>query len=520
VGLSTPEVSAATPVAQSGCDLTADIPVLRYIGESPVAGTVLTVTADGRLVLSCEAEPDGVTLARDVLSVNPLSWPDRVMVTQRPARVDTPRQAIVDIATGKMVAVGRQPESMTYDISEFGGSPWVVAPGVDDPGEWLIIDLRTMESRLLSSYLTTPPPMDEIAVTASGTTGTLIIAPKAEGAGFLYSTALVLDNSFDQSRVIGLPTTDALYEPTVSPDGQFVALVGKQGGDPMQGPTTYIIASTIDGAEVARSASFDDNSTSSRWVQDGKAIVYTQDEDLNRLPVDGSGQQTIYSDPEPDIASLWDIRITSDPDLILVGRDTARGASEAEEDAMARWWVAVNLATGETKTYEGLDVGYMSWFPVDRYLVMVDFANWQDPEIDYAVFDALTGEEIGRIENVPNGAGHGIGKNSVTSSRNGDVKVIAFDSGHIFLIREVDGVAAVEQVASPEVLAGIGGYVGLNMSGDGSMLMVLADSDPAHTRWVLDLSDDNAEWVEVPNSSDDDPGYIMFVNGTEQETGE
>jgi hypothetical protein len=377
-----------------------------------------------------------------------------------------------------------------------------------------------MESRLLSSYLTTPPPTDAIAFTANGAGGTLLVAPRAEGDGPLYGTTLVLDNSFDQSHVIGLSTTDALHEMTVSPDGQYVALVGKRGGDPMQGPTTYIIASTSDGTEVTRSESFDTPNPELRWVQDGSAIVFTQGADLNLLPVDGSGPQTIYSDPEPDIASLWDIRVTSDPDLILIGRDTAPGASEADEDAMARWWVAVNLATGETKTYEGLDVGYMSWFPVDRYLVMVDFANWQDPEITYTVFDALTGEEIGRIENVPNGAGQGIGKNSVTSSRHGDVKVIAFDSGHIFLIREVAGVAAVEQIASPEALAGIGRYVDLNMSSDGSMLMMLADSDPAHTRWMLDLTDVNAAWVEVPNSSDDDPGYIMFVNGTAKDIGE
>jgi hypothetical protein len=447
-----------------------------------------------------------------------------LIVTQRPARVDTPRQAVVDITTGKTIGVGFLPESMTYDISQIPGSPWVVAPAVDDPGEWLIIDLRTMETRTLSSYsgATLPGTVAKLLIAADGANGSLLISPKHEqGAGNETSgtvwpgDALVLEGSLDTSHWIDFPAdSPPVQDATFSPDGSHLALKAGVVEDHIQDDATLSIVKSADGSVISASETFENHGSSSGaeavWVEEGRALLYMQGADLQRMPVDGGAITTMYSDPEPAIARLWDIRMTSDPNLILVGRDTAPGASEAEEDAMARWWVAVNLATGETKTYEGLDTGYMSWFPVDRYLVMVDFANWQDPEINYTVFDALTGEEIGRIENVPNGAGQGIGKNSVTSSRNGDVKVIAFDPEHIFLIREVDGVAAVEPVASPVALTGVGGTVTLNMSSDGSMLYLRA----AHTRWMLSLEDDDAQWIEVPNSSGDDPGFIMFVNGT------
>jgi hypothetical protein len=43
--------------------------------------------------------------------------------------------------------------------------------------------------------------------------------------------------------------------------------------------------------------------------------------------------------------------------------------------------------------------------------------------------------------------------------------------------------------------------------------MLTAADDPAQTRWLLQLDDPDAQWIEVPNSAEDDPGYISFLPG-------
>jgi hypothetical protein len=234
------------------------------------------------------------------------------------------------------------------------------------------------------------------------------------------------------------------------------------------------------------------------------------------MPVDGGEITTIYSDPEPDLARLWDIRITSDPDLVLIGRDSARGVSEEDSDAMDRFWVSVNLATGETKRYDGIDAGYASWMPVDRYLVMWQLADWHAETVSYTVFDVLTGKQIGQFEDIPSpDPEHGvsIGPDAVASSANGDVKVIAFDPAHIFMMHPVDGAAEIESLVAPAGLTVSTGRVSLNMAPDGSWLMLTAADDPSRTRWMLHLDDPAAQWIEVPNAAEDDPGYISFLPG-------
>jgi len=77
----------------------------------------------------------------------------------------------------------------------------------------------------------------------------------------------------------------------------------------------------------------------------------------------------------------------------------------------------------------------------------------------------------------------------------------------------VDDVAEIEPIVAPADLTVSTGRVTLNMSPDGSWLMLTAADDPSNTRWMLKLDNPDAQWIEVPNSAERDPGYISFLPG-------
>jgi|GEM_PF-1540362 len=526
--LSTPVSGPATPVVSLDCDFRKSMPVFRYVAAVPIDDTALLLADDGTLSLACKGNE--TVLAQDVTGVMPLDWPGRVIVTQQPERIDILRQAVLDITTGTLIPIGQQRESMTYRYSSPEASPWLVVPAVDDPSDWVIVDLRTMESRLLSSFTgaVVPDDVTRMLIAGDGPNGTLLISPQGEqGAGKAATgaawpgDALVLDGGFDSTHWIDFPADlPPVQAAQFSPDGRHLALKLGAVDDHIQEEVTFSIVNSADGSVVSTSGTFENHGSSSGaeavWVQGGQALLFTQEADLNLMPVDGGEISTVYTDPEPDLGWVWDIRVTSDPNLVLIGRDSARGVSEEASDAMERLWVSVNLATGVTQAYSGIDAGYAAWMPVDRYLVMWQLEDWHNETVSFRVIDVLTGQEIGQIDDIPNADvehGFSLGPDSVASSLDGDVKVIAFDPAHMFMMHPADGVAEIEPIAAPAGLAVSTGSVTLNMSPDGAWLMLTAEDDPSNTRWMLRLDDPAAQWIEVPNAAEQDPGYISFLPG-------
>jgi hypothetical protein len=52
------------------------------------------------------------------------------------------------------------------------------------------------------------------------------------------------------------------------------------------------------------------------------------------------------------------------------------------------------------------------------------------------------------------------------------------------------------------------------LSPEGTTLSLSSQSDESRTRWLLDLTDADAEWLEVPNEAvSSDPGLITFIEG-------
>lgn len=98
----------------------------------------------------------------------------------------------------------------------------------------------------------------------------------------------------------------------------------------------------------------------------------------------------------------------------------------------------------------------------------------------------------------------------------GDIEIMAFDSRHIYLMRTVDGMPEVRQIASPPgLLSEASLMASMFLSPDGSMLSLTGEGDESRTWWLLPLDGASDEWIEVPTT---EPGegseYILFVPGT------
>ncbi|MDQ3653600.1 MAG: hypothetical protein M3457_00790 [Chloroflexota bacterium] len=522
---------AAAPAPISACDFSRDIPIFPGVDQSPVDGTALLVTTDGELVLTCLEEPIGVVLAYRVHQASPMHWPGTVFTLSGGGDPVEQTPSVVNIMTGESIEIGIQPESMQYQLQYDTATPWLVAPAEENPSDWAITDLRTMESRLLSAYAASSIPPGMGVMTSANADGMIAIGPQTrngvEGNGALLEgvdlpgSVLVLDGSLDAPRWIGLPDDLPPYrEMSLAPDGKHLALRSTEREFEPESDTYYSVIGTDDGGEVARSDVFStlDPTLGMQWVQDGEALVYIQNTSLMVLSTEGSGEPVALLEGTDGLGQL---RPTYDPAVVTVRSSTAEEVATETPDAVDHHISSVNTVTGEVIEIDGFDASdNVGWYlPPSRFMVMHDALTAEPDTATYNVIDPVSGEVIGQIADVPQPmlAGHpGLGRRATAASENGGVEVIGFGSVELYLMHVVDDEPVVRQLASPPGLpAEVNGAVDLFLSPDGSMLSLTMEGDESRTRWLLPLDGEEDDWIEVPSTvPGEGPAYIFFVPGT------
>jgi hypothetical protein len=422
------------------------------------------------------------------------------------------------------------------------GSPWLVTSTADKPGDWLIIDLHTMESRLYTEITGTAPLPDGTILDAASNGSRLVLTPWYSeypgNAGRSHThvlldepEAVVVDGMLTASRLIRLPADlPGVYQTLLSPDGEHLALKATEGGDGETiGKTTYSVIQTTNGSEVGRSATFDDPvsamlrpMTTMRWVQDGAGLAYTQGTALMLLPTAGG-------DPVPVLElddHIGDLQNTGDPNVVVAHVFEESDLASANPTVASQRLISVDTVSGEARGIDGFDVSHrMSWDSATHFLVISDtrIMNMDGVTASFRVVDAVTGEVVGEIIGIeitqdPNGGAMDL--RSVASTRDGAVEVVAFSATQIYLLRDANGTPEVIQLPAPN--ATVASHVhdtGLWLSDDGSLLSLTIDSDETGTRYLLDLNDPDVQWLAAP--SPDGPavtGYgpspIYFIPGT------
>jgi hypothetical protein len=405
---------------------------------------------------------------------------------------------------------------MTYSVD---GSPWVVGPLADAPDELAAVDLRTMESRPLhevTGILTPENSVVMLSTPAEDGTVALGFSQTKYGGRLKTNTdapgdLLLLGASFDDTHWItlndDLPLVTAF---ALSPDGSHAALTIGERGDSI----AYGIVSAADGVEIAQSASIPDVDVPFvAWVKDGNAITYAAGNDVQVLEAQPNAEPETVLDTGQTVAGL---RTTPDPDIVVatIRADHGSDADPASTDVDKVY--AVNVATGETREFDGMELGYIiSWITSTNALLMYDFADMDQSTVTIRVYDPVSGTLLQEVPDVPNPNERNamsIGKNSITTSGDGSTMVYTIGSQNIFLVQTRNGAPVIERITPPNATQSAATVV---LSPNATMLSLSSQGDESRTRWLLDLSGPDRAWIEVPNIiPGQDPGYVFFAEGT------
>ncbi len=522
---------ADTPAPITACDFSADIPLFPDVDESPIDGTALLLTTSGDLALTCPEEPEPIVLASGIDHASPLGWPGAVFTLSGGDDLAAQVPSVVNVINGESIEIGIQPEGVQYQLKYDIASPWLVAPAARNPDDWAITDLRTMESRLLSEYAASSISPGIGVMTSANADGTIVIGlwtPNDEdGDGALLEgvdlpgSVLVLDGSLDAPRWIGLPDDlPRITEMLLSSDGRHLALKATEAGELPTGNTTYSIVRASDGTEVVRPVTFEDPMSTMRWIQESRAFAFTANTSLHVLSVDPAQVPTTMLERTTD--TLGNLETTYDPEVVIVHRMANEELATEIPLGIEQRLFSVNTATGDVIEINGFDASHNTspWIQETRFLVMYEPQIDQPETTTYQVIDAVSGEVIDELVDVPRATfppdQFGLGRRSVASTDDGNTEVIAFGTQHIYLMRLEAGEPVVRRLPPPPKFGTeFNGSVDLFISPDGSMVSFTLNGDESRTRWLLPLDGEPDDWIEIPSTvPGEGPAYIFFVPGT------
>jgi hypothetical protein len=154
---------------------------------------------------------------------------------------------------------------------------------------------------------------------------------------------------------------------------------------------------------------------------------------------------------------------------------------------------------------------------------MYDWEDTQPETTDYRVFDPVTGEQLGTIDDAPSVQVSArtlptIGTSSIVVSKDGLVEVIALGTQHIYAFITGDDGLEMRRINTPEgLLSEIFLTGNLFLSPDGSMLALNGEEDEGRTHHILTLDDPDAEWLGYTPETVGERGrnLISFAEGIE-----
>ncbi|MBX3071232.1 MAG: hypothetical protein KF883_12085 [Thermomicrobiales bacterium] len=544
----TPEGSVADIPAITSCDLSGDIPIVTQLSEgtSPLPQTAIYLTQHdstgvdrrGTLSIGC-ADEERTALAEDVVSVSGGPWPGIVSIAVVPPDdLNKWQLGYVDVATGQTLIFAPS-DGFEYRTDSFrvDGSPWVAGRSLDDPSVVLLADLRTFETRPIADVLGMPLSGVPLIISEPSDEGTLAIGFAHRGSfgadGSVYlsdvggaeapDSILVLGASFDDTEVITSPPSLPFSSPLgVSPDGSALAVVSAAETEEDNYPEsyTYGVISLPNGGVIATSDVIPSASSPTPailWVQSGASAVYLAGTTVQKLEVGGSGSPETVLDAGENLTS---VKTTWNPDVIVaIGREDH--GSDADPDQTAEDVIySIDLVTGQTHEFPGMDASsVVTWITTAGALVMFE---WQDTPPDlttYTVFDPVSGMQIGEIPDGPSqqsepGQRVVIGPDSVSASADGRVEVMSLGTQHIYVFTVENDVMSMTHLPAPEgLLSEIPLIANVYLSPDGSQLSLTGEGDEGRTRYLIDLTDPDSGWIEIPSSGVGGPGPIGFMPG-------
>lgn len=520
------------------CDISGDIPIVPDVSSSALDGTSLYITPrnqmiddpTGTLMLHCVDEPEDIELAQRVVSAGGGPIPGVVQLSVLPDGATTLEEQIpayLNLLTGQSIEfAGFSIDSSEHDWSSIPGSPWVVGRVLNNPAIAELVNLQTMESRplddLTGADVASGTDIPGIGVVANDTTVLAFTQPytgPGEGGTIMTDTGapgdlMILGEDFDNIRWIDLPESlQYVRDMWLSPDGSAIALSVFDGATQLEESRSYAIISAEDGTLIGQSGPITAlGNPIALWIQDSGAITYTAGDTVQVLRADPGAQPEVVLEPGQE---LFSVRTTYDPDVLVasIRKDHGTDADPASTDVDKVF--SVNIATGATHEFDGMEIGdiHSQIMPQANVLLMYDFVALESP-VMVTAYDPVSGALIAELGELPSPhtGSLTVGKDSFSSSPEDGTTIFTVGWQNILLVQVENGSPTITRVEPPTESTGRASAV---LSPDGQTLSLVNTIDESRSRWLLDLSNPDAEWIEIPNEAvGSDPGMVLFIRGT------
>lgn len=541
-------MQVATPAPKYACDFSQDIPIIPDVNEIPIDGTVLYIdnrgdhseNPTGDLMLRCEGEPEDVVLASDVKSVGPAEGMPGIVATYAPGDGESTTLTYINITTGDSFVAGSSNADHGFAQSTwdtyFSGSYLFVN---DKDGLLVALDTRTMTASTIVELFGEGIPESfnlihgsskdnsllalAVAVAEPLTDGTMALSTPHAGDTGAEGDILLLDSETQETNWLTIPGDDAYIQALIpSPDGSMVAVV-LGNGDATSSQASVILFSNVDGEVLAESDTFESPNVETLWSDSG--LVIQSRSDLLLLPSDGSDTVILYSMEGSD--TLHGLKPTMDPNVVVVISTICSGECSLTDPETDAGVTSINVATGETIRFEGVNAAYLDWGSAITLLLMVDpTITYPDPAT-YTAIDPVSGDVVAEFTDVPGIAlvprqRPIIGAQSISTSESGIVTVVSIGLTNMFELRSDGTTHSSRRLPAPGNwdfgdsgwdLTGV-----VAVSPQGTKLFSAGQEDEGRFRYILDLTDPNAEWITIENTVvSSDRGFIQFVEGVPEE---
>lgn len=535
-------LQVATPTVGYACDFSQDMPIVSSNEQLPIDGTYLVWQSGGDLILRCDEEVEDIVLASNINQAGPVEGiPGMVMVylleegatdlgdgysvyinvtngeSFVTGNVNVDRgfwqQAWGDYQNGPVLFIHNQDGILVaLDTRTMNAMPIGEMFGADAPQSFNLLQDTSEDGSTLALMLgdqeaanTATHPMPALRASETGADGDLLLLNLETGVTLWLS--------------LPISDTEYLSGAIISPDASMVAVtIALRSEDIFAMESRIMIVDTQDGSILHETDWIETFGMETLWTEQG--LVVQGYRDLLLLPTDDGETQLLYQlDSE---TSLQGLKPTMDPNVIVVDSILCEGECKLAESNVGV--VAINLETVETNRYIGQNAASLSWSDSNNLLLLTDPGVASPDTTTYTVVDPVSGDTVATFEDVP---GIGmierqyplIGPKSIDVSADGQTRVVAIGVQNIFALTSDGTEHSARLLPVPGRWADVveeNPTAILFLSPDGTQLSVMANGDEAQTRFILDLTDPDAEWIPVEYSAPGGGGYILFVEGVRE----
>lgn len=503
--------AAATPTPQatqaSACGLAQDIPVVTDASTLPWDRTTL-VLDNGTLSLVCNGEVDHI--ADDIVDLLGTAWPGAVLL-----QMDDGSLRGVNLITGASGELGSasvltDPAFPASAYVTTPGSPWLLIPGNPEMTDWRIIDLKTMESLLLSDEIggVMPPPMAARSNTIGDTAAVITfpgrpqssstaekplqrapstpvpnLSPLMEASLPSSNAALIIVDSIGNRRWTEASSLPELSASTSHDESLLALAVPDELG------MTIRVERLHTGGLVADTGIDYDAGDSFFLLDDEAGLLHLTDDRLDLVTWNGeiSTDTLLELDPGDGIPQL---SITADSDIVVVSQQTSIGEAQG---------YLVDTSTGDAVEVPGvLPTQFLAPYAEGvppRFILSATMAGEDGAETTIQMIDITTGNVV--VESAPAAFDPAAVAQRIASLRNhGTIGISLYQPGRGMVLNATSGETFhIEAPTVDDVSEGHEWY--FYPSIDGSLITAATTLEPDGRYFIRELTPD-AAWVEVP----------------------